>query len=392
MIIALLLMVTFLFKCLFLLCFLPSGRALAQSCSSLLQPDYSLYNFSILKRARADIADNQRSREFLQRLTEEGAVVQSPYVSPYSREQCYGTCYAYASLALVEHELTVAKKIEASAMLIAPSLLMQVAQDRFNTGSTGENFEELLNGGTHDVLHAIHGRQIYYFPKENIKRLGSLIKSSVKLMDLESNFLNDHLARLSSEINSTSPPLLSQDGLVGAVTDEYVHYVNDIMREEEGPGIDYEALGPLSVSYDIHELNSIYMEDEGQTYNVISFTNVDVEQVPTLQELPAHTRAHGDFRIVNSDAFDNESIRTIIRQVQNDKYIWVALKTGIFGGEHGVALTNLVVNHVTKNILGFVFLDSNHRRQGYGGYRFISVRELQENMTSFAYINSININ
>jgi hypothetical protein len=96
-------------------------------------------------------------------------------------------------------------------------------------------------------------------------------------------------------------------------------------------------------------------------------------------------------RSVRENIFDETSVREIVTQLQQNNFIFVALKSGIFGVAHAVTLTNLVINPVNQTIMGFIFLDSNHRNQGALGYRFISVRELQENMTLYAFIKELRL-
>lgn len=377
------------FKLLFLFVFLCVFDASAQQCRSLLQPNYSSYDFSVIRRPDRDISDNQKSRNFLTQLDREGAIVANSN-SPYSREQCYGTCYAYASIAVLENALIKKGLLETSDLVLAPGVLTQVAQSRVQSGDKSESFQDLLDTGTLDVFHSLYKNPIYYLPKEEIKKLGDLKESSDLVLDLESAFLTTHYGYLSRSTAFSELPFAHPE-MTEIIVGGFMEYINEYAQGQSETPLIFTTVGPISINYEVQVLKHVVVDE--QPHHFILRNTVNTDEYPTVLEAENLffnvTQDDNSARLVQGDFFDDEAIRAIIKELQEDNFVFVGLKSGIFGGEHAVTLTNIVVNPKSRTIMGFVFLDSNHRTQGTLGYRFISVRELKENTTFFAFITDI---
>ena len=386
-IIAVLLAMSKLFKLLFLLMFLCSFDAFAQTCSDLLtRPDYSSYNFSLIRRPNQDISDNQKSRDFLKKLDQERAIIPSTN-SPYSRTQYYGTCYAYASICILENALIQNRLIESGDLVLAPSIMMQIAQSRITTEENSIPFRELLDRGDIEVFHALHGNSIFYLPKSEIKKLGTLKKSSNFVLDFE----HDFLSKIFDFLDQFGPPynLSSNDPkMIEVINNTFIDSLSKHTIDDGLQSLNHQTIGPISIEYEFRAL--MYTGNQNRDY-FISQSNINTNEHTTVSKAKEHLKKNFLTRFVGGNFFDNESIRMIVQQLQNNNFILVALKKGIFGDAHAITLTNLVINPENKTIMGFVFLDSNHRTSGLLGYRFISVRELKENMSFLAFIKNLDI-
>ena len=368
---------------LFLLVFLCSFDAYAQTCSALLKPDHNSSNLSIHRPDR-HISDSKKSRAVLQDLDKKGVIVANTN-SPYSRKQCYGTCYAYASIYLLENALIQSGLIEAGDLVLAPSILAQIAQSRITTEkrSNSFNFRELLRGGYTDVFHALHGNSIFYLPKSEIKKLGPLIESSELVLDLEHSFLSEFFNLLSQpgshyDVLSEIEDVKVNNGFIDSLS-------KHAQKDNNLQSLNHQTLGPIFIEYEKYVRSE---EQDLSSFIIQSNVNTSEHKTNELEYGPSDKNL---FRHVSNNFFDDESIGVIVQQLQNNNFVVVALKEGIFSGVHAVTLTNLVKDPETGTPMGFIFLDSNHKSQGLLGYRFISIRELKENTTFFFFIKNIGI-
>ena len=369
-----------LFKVLFLLIYFCHTSSLALSCKDVLKPDFSKNPISLIKRNSTQITDEEMSKKILIDLGEDGHIIARSN-NPNSRTQCYGTCYAYASVSVVENELKIEGLMPRGAIITAPEVLMYVAQNRVQSGSPVTNFKSLLHGGSQDVLHVYHGREISFLNSPNIRKFGS----RDQYMDEELFFLKKSLDTLSQRAHLTQIDF-TDTNLASNFNSVFIDHLNDDLEGNNSLRIQASTLGRLSFQYEYYALvntnvgvelhhksiNTNKFKATGQAYDALIYEPDTVSKLPTGK-------------------YDEETIRKIVKQMSRDKFIWVILKKGVFGEAHAVTLTNLVINKRTRNIMGFVFLDSNHRASGYYGYRFISAQELMENMTHFSYISSISL-
>ena len=355
-----------LFNLLFLLIFTAPSLSYSQSCRSFLQKtDYSTYKLSITKvRPASKISDNFHSSDLMNRLNDLGAIVLKQSI-PSARTQCYGTCYIYAGIGLLESELINAGLIEPGDLLLAPSILIETAKIRLAAGIPASNLGQLLHGGWFEIFHSTHGKKLYVLPKEEVKKIGKVKHHSNYVLFLENNFLETTLGDTGSDFQDF---LLTNTGL--SFTDLFMNYLNEYTLKKDTPLPKLKHLGPLSFNYTFHDLYK----------SLDTPIVVDTDRKSEIKPLFKDT------------SFDDDSLMTISQKILENKSVYVSLNKNLFGGAHTVLLTNIVVNHDSKSITGFLMLNSWGIDQPLFGYSYISVAELKKYMTTFMYLNEIRQN
>jgi len=389
----------YLLKLLFLLAFLRPSLGFSQSCRKLLQTqNYSGFELAELEIRPPETILNTRSTSFtILELENEGKILSNGRL-PYTRTQCYGTCYLYASLGLVENELIINGALEDGDLALAPSLLIETAQARIHAGTKTQSVEAILESGSIDAYHSLHGHFLYVLPRSEIGSLGPVSESTEVLLTLEEKFLSEYLGAFDQNFNidtySITDPRMSS-----YMTELAAQYFQEHSSSSDEITLRHTSIGPLAFNY---------------TYSMIYNTNVGTKDQPVMRpfrltktidtgtiQTAAEQRMHlatlnkenGDsIQELDSLMFEDEDIYKIVEKLLESKYVFVGLESDLFDEGHAVLFTNLVVDPETQTILGFIFLDSNASDQGYQGFRFINVEEVRRYMIHYNFINEVRFN
>jgi hypothetical protein len=346
----------------------------AQSCTNLLPKTQNQIdlNYPIFNSNPEAIARPKRNEQLLKMY--EKSIVELPMgLQPLARNQCWGTCYMYSSQTLVENKLKKKGLIPVDSLALSAPHLALLASKRLNNVSEGFiDLGSLLHSGTNEFMENLRGSSFFY-----VERSPALVKIGMKtFLDIERAFMTDFFENLSySHLgkNFYQHLLSSPKKITSIVAEAFKAY----LETSHGFTID---LMQVPVERVEHSINVVVREES-------AFFPPAVYPLDWLKNPLQILAFEANPLMIGSLEFS--LISDLVDHLSKQNFVKVSLPAEVFGGAHAVVLTNLVVDPKTKQLIGFVYLNSHGENFSTQGYGFIHAAEAARLILEYEVINDV---
>ncbi|MGH1468842.1 MAG: hypothetical protein ACRBBP_08190 [Bdellovibrionales bacterium] len=354
------------------------------SCKSILSNHPSTLRLSPYKRDPHEIGDSDHSKDAVEALAPH---IKGTRIPPHTREQCYGTCYAYSNAVLVENALKQQHIIPADGLLLTAPILSATALRRMRE-KPGLSIEESINGGNSDLMYDLSNSSIFYVTGENIASLGS----SKNLLSLETSFFREFAEGSFKYRGQGLKEVLLQGAIFSPQRNTTLAF-QEYVKQKTGVPLNVSRASISSIRF-FNIQTHIY---ESQNFLISSHISTATHPAPrnTQFEVGNFLRLGrmlpgSPFSFASSN-FMEKLLPSLIKKLKEDHFVRISFQGDVFGEPHTVILTNLVINRDNNTLLGFLFLNSHSTHWGSHGYGFVSVQELLSYATGYEILNHLEV-
>lgn len=359
---------------LILLCF--SGQSFGSlACRELLKPSVSAQaglTYTNIVRPTEEMLDQEQNWAIINKY-QDFVVSLNMGLQPHVREQCLGTCYLYASQVVIENQLKRARMIPIDSVALMGPVIGEVGVERLSQ-LTSRSFtaEGLLNGGVLEGFHIAGSKPFYFIRQSQIKILGG----AERVLELEREFLRDFVEMEKGVFlgKTYRQHLLTSPLSIGKVmSDAFMAYV----QRETNLLIGFDSVRLRYLEY----VSITYKKTVGSIFAELRSTyNQEAEL------------SNDSLKVIKAGSFNGALLSEFVYRLEEGSMINLGLSPAVFGGDHAVVLTNLVIDRSRNELLGFVYLNSHSQSFGLQGYGYIHAAEVVKYVDSFEIITGVEAN